>query len=407
MSGMPYDKKSFLTGLAIGRNMESWPALEGPEMGVFSFSVEMSADSLTYQFRGYLANVIAYWGDGQSSYYTYTIPDYPDFVTASHTYAEPGIYCIYLVGDMYSLLFGGVCKDNLISINSIFPKLPDDLPRPYVFANSGVKPIVSFGGCVNLSSVPDRFFQNYSGDQIIVKDVSGIFSGSGIVEIPPDIFAADCFSYVETAQSVFSGCPMLEEIPPTLFNKFRQTIDFRWIFSECTSLTSVPANLFRNCQAAELFTYAFSDCRALSDVPDGFFSGLENAIDFTGVFGGCGLTKAPNRCFSGCISAVDFSDAFGSNPMTTIGNGVFAGCESAEIFKNCFSYCRQLTYAPSDLFDDCRGALNFIACFEICEALEHAIPLWVTHPNASGRACYWGCYNLDNFYDVPNAWKYW
>ena len=80
-------------------------------------------------------------------------------------------------------------------------------------------------------------------------------------------------------------------------------------------------------------------------------------------------------------------------------------------FRSAFSECSSLTNIPENLFANCPSVIDFSYTFHMCEKLEgKSIHLWeegregINEENG-GFGCYTGCYNLEDYEEIPRFWK--
>jgi hypothetical protein len=60
---------------------------------------------------------------------------------------------------------------------------------------------------------------------------------------------------------------------------------------------------------------------------------------------------------------------------------------------------------PENLFDNCLNATDFTNCFNSCYQLTGNAPALWLRPGVTGSGCFYGCYNLANYADIPANWK--
>ena len=179
----------------------------------------------------------------------------------------------------------------------------------------------------------------------------------------------------------FNGCTSLTSIPSGLFDNCVNVTNFDYCFSYCTSLTSIPSGLFDNCIKVRTFSNCFNECASLVEVPSGLFN---NCINVTGLM----------SCFAWCTNLV------------SIPSGLFDNCINVTNFDSCFYGCSSLALIPSGLFDNCVNVTNFRCCFILCRSLTGNAPtLWERVNVTVYPACFYECYNLSNYADIPSTWK--
>ena len=378
---MPYDKLSFLSGVAAGRNMESWPAFEGAGKGITSFTIDtrLGSDITTYQFwikrASYpYTDILIYWGDGTTSSAVNNLN--------SHEYQTPGMYTIVLFGYYEEINFSasktGTDESNsLLAIHTPFSIAP--IHNTYI-----VNLYTLFSGCRNLKTIPNRLLAEYyengykfSGLQYaftnckalhqIPEDLfdgiefagsdpefSQVFNGSGLEEIPSRLLASPEFSKVKRAYMPFAGLN-ITKIPAGLFNQFSNCKSFESVFQGCSFLETIPGGLFDSCVAVQSFRFSFLRCESLQSLPSGLFSENEDVTDFTGTFQECAsLELVP-------------LDTFNLLMNTT------------PIFSSCFRNDRKITSAVPDL--------------------------WNYYPDSAHVGCFLNCSRAANYADIPSDWK--
>mgnify|MGYP003319340420 CR=1 FL=1 len=159
--GMPYDKQSFLSGIAVGRNLESWPAFEGTDVdGAFSMLVEVVSG---FNFRTYTYfgdNLLIDWGDG--SYTSFTAYSTREEVFRK-TYSTPGSYVVTITGDLRSIYIVTSTNTYNTSLKAILSPLPPSMSDitgiSEVYGAPDSNRRISFRLCKGLISVPSNFFK--------------------------------------------------------------------------------------------------------------------------------------------------------------------------------------------------------------------------------------------------------
>lgn len=348
---MPYDKLSFLAGVAAGRNMKSFPWLESKISGLFSLTIRASASNtmtygLVYYFKGHI-----WWGDGTEEDSTSYSANY-----RTHTYATEGIYSITLLGAGWGFSPGATStqKKCLISVDRPFLPLPDDIPS-YVFYYD-----ISylFRECSNLKKLADNLFINYAKSGFPVTLPVGMFDKcTALTALPWGLFRGVVYAGLDTVNYLCRDCESLSYIPEDLFSN---------------------ETFFANATRAEL---AFSGCKTLEEIPGNMVKPLTNVISFLSMFRSCLKLKE-------------------------VPDGFFAGMENARSFEGAFSSCTALETLPMNTFSDCPNAVSFKETFSGCsEILSFLPPLWSTYPDANGTDCYRNCIHAPNYADVPEEWR--
>ena len=240
------------------------------------------------------------------------------------------------------------------------------------------------------------FYQTFAGGHNVT--MSGGFDFAG----QPAAFLYDA--------TFFQCAGIVGSIPSGLFGHVSGVpapYMFQNTFSYCGNLTgSIPSGLFGNLSGAPanyMFAYTFRNCSNLTgSIPSGLF----------GTISGAPAINMFNSTFSGC------SNLTGSIPSGLF--GTISGAPANNIFLATFSNCGNLTGSiPVGLFGNISGAPlggMFSRTFQNCVNLtgESALmPDGVTHlyeqfPTASGTQCdncYLNATGLDDYADIPIAWK--
>lgn len=379
---MPYDKQSFLAGVAAGRNMESWPAFIGGRNKVFSFTINTSyhvTDTRHYEFicsTDGSDSVYVYWGDGTS------LEEFSGIATrAKHDYGSPGVYTITIFGELYSIGDFAFCptfyENCLLSVNSPLPI------KPGIGAGAVLQLGGYFADCSNLTYVHENVFEAYA-----------------------DTLFSSCL-----ITSMFLRCESLEEIPSTVFYGLPPCNSIRSIFQGCLALTEIPDGLFNSTIFDDIISMesAFLGCSSIQDIPSSLCSRFLNCTNFSRAFQGCTSLTSVGDLFEYCVSGSDFSHVFEScQNLESIGSDMFSGCVSALTFEAAFANCGSLTGIPQGLFNDLdqTGSINFRRCFEEDSMIRTAVPeLWVLFPNAQGAGCFTRCSRAENYADIPYPWR--
>ncbi len=191
------------------------------------------------------------------------------------------------------------------------------------------------------------------------------------------------------------------------FDGMPTTYLYQATFFQCADIIGgIPASLFGNISGApanNMFYATFGDCSNLSGpIPSGLFGNISGAP----------ATNMFNETFGRC------SKLSGSIPSGLFGN--ISGAPAGFMFYVTFNGCGNLTGSiPVGLFGAISGApvgFMFNNTFRNCSKLtgESALmPDGVTHlyeqfPTARGTQCincYRGATGLDDYADIPAAWK--
>lgn len=92
--------------------------------------------------------------------------------------------------------------------------------------------------------------------------------------------------------------------------------------------------------------------------------------------------------------------------MEEIPANLFANNSKITTFAYTFTNCNKLVAIPEGLFDNNPEVNNFNATFNNCYNVTSNVPeLWVSHPDAQHKNCYYACVNATNYNDIPDDWK--
>lgn len=417
MIGMAYDRDSFLAGVAVGRNMKSWPDMHGYGKGFFAFTIKTVAASFTYQFGIYFGGTID-WGDGTSEDYAYN--NFRDRI--SHVYATAGVYQVRITGYMNVIRLGTTngttpttptaSAARLISVDTPFPRLSSPAAEAtYAYLD------YCFANCTNLKSIPKNLFANYKAQGLVVRGMRSMFDYcsslktipqglfkdlafdtpnqdsrqpismfrgcSSIEEFPGDLLDNPVFASVTNVTSMFHKCTALKHIPVEKL-PFAAATNFQWLFRECQSLEEIPDGLLDNCTQAHIFDYAFCHCDSLTTIPDGLFDNCSNITQIEFVFWQAGIENIPHELFKNKHSLVSAIYAFSGTAVHDIPGDIFDGCDALTSASYCFSSCRSLTEVPGGLFNGCTALNSIASCF-----------YWSGIETIASDLCY-GCTALTN-----------
>ena len=451
---MPYDRDSFLAGIAVGRNMQSWPEMHGLGKDFFAFTIFTTASALTFGVYIYSFSGTVYWGDGTSEAATtnYLRP----YLT--HTYANVGVYQIKLIGNIYNLRFNAGYSARLLTVDSPFP-------RP-VYADGHSATSISltevFDGCSNLINIPKALFQNFRGVEITGLNnlfrncislpafpnrlfdgltfsengslaAEGMFRGCRAVrEFPTDIFSNPGFELVVSVRNLFSGCYALKKMPVDKL-PFKSAALFDEFCRYCHSLEELPEGMLEYCTNGTSFDYAFSACLMLADIPDdlfdycpdlltaeycfwstpitsipvGLLSGKAGLLSVNGLFRNTDIRDIPGDLFDGCVALTSVVQTFlGCSELTEVPGGLFDGCPELINARGTFSSCPNIGTVGAALFRHNPNMNRFTDCFSGCSGITSAVPeLWTMFPDAQYYdSCFQGCVNAANYADIPAGW---
>lgn len=343
---MAYDKKSFLAGLTMGRNMASWPVMEGGNL--FRFTVRATGGSTFYTPYMVFDGVIL-WGDGAATSFKnipYNYSGYDERVRGreSHIYADTGEYQISLVGDLRdwaTVRAAGIIENNyyLISI---------DTPFPASMIKRGCYYRMCWGS-KSLHALPSKLFKQAPPN-------ANVDRGLG-----------DCFY----------GCPALQHIPGDLLDG-------------CEEVT----------QMSRMFIAG-----GLLEIPPELFSFTPNAQEIGGFFGSnSGITRIPYGLLDPMPELTNVSNLFGGTGITDIPSGLFRNNPAIKNFAYCFQGTN-ITGIPSGLFGHAAEAETFTSCFYGCTDVAGDVPrLWEIYQEADGSGCFEGCSNATNWAEIPTTW---
>ena len=152
----------------------------------------------------------------------------------------------------------------------------------------------------------------------------------------------------------------------------------------------------------------------IQNIPEKLFANCPNLTDFSSTFTYTNITNIPEKLFANCSNATDFSGTFANTAITSIPEDLFANCPNVTDFSSTFS-ATDITNIPENLFANCKDVKNFQECFMSCENLTgNALDLWLRVENGEendyigipdGKSCFWGCYKLYNYNNIPEYWK--
>lgn len=430
---MPYDRDSFLAGVAVGRNMKSWPDLRSDGKGIFALTVRINTSSeqtSIFSISTVYHSVDIDWGDDTSGHYESSSSP------INHRYQSNGIYHIVMSGDLVG--FRCNVSHTLISIDTPLPPISKEVPRP-IYIDAGEM----IADCYYLESIPSGIFSNYEGDEVYITAIdyfarqctalkaipSNLFRGtnfkldpsgsvrgnttldgmfmqcSSLKTVPHDLFEGESFGYFTSCVNLFYVSGMVI-IPEGLFDSLVNVTDCRFIFRESESLRVIPPDLFKYMESAERFNGCFEGCTSLEYAPDGIFSNLPSAISVTSVFALSGLKKTPRGCFANCGNLTMANSCFDyCHDLVEIESDVFSGCGALEDVTAAFEETG-IRYIPYNLFSSNPLLVGFGSTFSGCSGIITAVPsLWLSYPDAYSRRCFRGCENASNYNDIPSEWK--
>ena len=323
---MAYDQASFLAGVAVGRNLKSYPSLmRNRAESIFAFTVgagstEQWQFDFTLDFWGEI-----FWGDGSSEVIDPPAFGYSNLVTLSHVYQGAMTYRIMLIGTINNLgnpfgLGGGGPKTKVISIDTPYPLLR------------------GMGSAANSPRDADAFLC------VAMTKLERVASGLLSNWATPGVY--------ESGNSIFTNCPTLEQIPAGLFDRIEYghipgTIARERLyqsFQNCSSLQIIPHGLLDNpsLSIVKEMQSIFSGCTGITQIPHGLLDQMTGLELVAGAFRNMGLTDIPPDLFDHCPNITGFQYTFADNAGITgnlpdlwtqypnaDGTGCFRGCTNA------------------------------------------------------------------------------
>ena len=116
-----------------------------------------------------------------------------------------------------------------------------------------------------------------------------------------------------------------------------------------------------------------------------------------------------------------FYDCFSfCKDLTSIPENIFLNHNNITNFYNCFNYCSGLKTIPNNLFKNCSEATDFLYCFYGCTNLTSSCPIdndGTPIYNRSGKgkdgyaivssykSCFRKCTNMADYDSIPTDWK--
>ena len=337
------------------------------------------------------------WGDG-SEVETF------EARRGTHTYAEPGLYTLYISGSAKSLEFGSESS------------LTTDLKNIISWGNLGYTTAVDMClGCSALESIPNDVCGSFAS----VKSFLGAFSCClSLKEIPAGLFRyatvarnfEDCFSHCGSVSAIPEGlldnCSMAEDfsyafyglgtgivnttstlpnfeqiepqvraglvrsIPANLFARCPEVTQLDYVFG-ATAITEIPQSIFATCSQATTMMGAFSACVNLESIPQSLFSGADSVKDIKYMFAGCNSIKSlPVGLFKGLETVTNLEYIFYMTGVQSLQKGLFEGLTSVRTMGAVFHKCKELTTIEAGVFDGLTAATSFRYCFSDCTALQ-------------------------------------
>lgn len=371
-----YHKQMYLTDKKSKTELV-WEKLEETEIPVFSFKVqdttvsgrtgEVVGKGVAYIYFEKIEGqeVIIDWGDG-----TQTI--LPSYETTSNTewlHAYPTnngtIYNVTLSGGFGG--FMGCCanRGHLFNGYSCISELNSPiLPQ---MLGSNVSGGNMFGYLITLKKISGNLFEK-------IRDVnyyySGMFSNSGLTEIPTGLFAG-------ISQANIGN-----------------------MFYNCNDLTTINANSFLGVDAIGA-NNPFATCsnlRFMYDAPANVNWASEPLP---------GSIEIADLSF---VNAVSLANIFSNNrTLKKISPDIFKLSPNVKNLSGCFGGCVNLSEGiREDMFDYLDEISDVSNLFYYCSSITANVPrLWerAEANKINHYACYYGCTNAANYNDIPEDWK--
>lgn len=308
---MPYDKKSFLSGLAAGRNARSWPRQYGDNYFIFTLAADAGERirSPFFTLDGWI-----HWGDSTVERVNNDPGDVPQSeivnyrTTKYHTYAVAGEYTVIFEGNLRS--WGASRHDDLYA--SSYPALTSVI-TPFPVTMKGHPDANNmFSMTPNLRKIPDGLMVNIAES---TKSAWAMFYKSGISKIPERFFLGCNFTEFDAVDYLFASSG-LSEIPIDLFAYTPGISHIDWLFTGSL----------------------------IDHIPAGLLAPLESLYFVRGMFAATPITRIPQSLFSG-------------NPLISD-------------FESCFEGCSSLGGAAPSLWEQYPDAFGF-SCFRGCTGLSN------------------------------------
>ena len=339
---MAYDKMSFLSGVAAGRNMESWPAFEGEETpGIFSYIITIDGSSRGYDAPswvvGFLTGGQIFWGDGETD----TIAATSTIQRYSHRYQSKGIFTVTIIGASEFRRAPGAWLTKVIT------------PFPPAVVN--VQNM--FYQCYYLETIPDGLLMNAEGD--LYNYESFMSWCLSLQAIPEDLFAYHDPIYINDA---FSNAG-------------------QWYYSLTGEMIEMPAGLLRDCASLSDASRAFADCY-FDEIPVGFLDDCVALRYATSMFANNHGTVIPEGLFDYCVNLRYASWIFfNSTRIEAIPEDLFDNCPDIVEFESAFERCQSVIGRVPELWISHPNA-NGTECFADMTASQ-----------------------ISNYADIPSEWK--
>lgn len=278
---MPYDKKSFLSGLAAGRNARSWPRQYGDNYFMYTLTAEAGVQvrSPYFVLDGWI-----HWGDGTVDRVNNDPGDvdvreiYEYRTYRNHVYAESGEYVCIMEGNLRSWAantHGTIRPASYPALTSVITPFPSSMKGHPDATNM-------FTSTPNLRSIPEGLL---SGISESITSAWGMFCRSGITKVPEKLFWGCNFPLQNgAAEYLFAGSG-LTEIPPDLF-AYTPNVDYLNQTFIGTPITSIPPALFAPLPHLYSVNYTFMSTN-ITSIPYNLFAGNPDMINFISLFENC------------------------------------------------------------------------------------------------------------------------
>ena len=341
-------------------------------------------------------SIMVDWGDG-------TPKEEFSMRRGTHTYAEPGLYTLYISGQAKSLEFGkeGEFSTELKNIISwgnlgyttavdmcLGCKALESIPNDVCGSFAQVKSFLgAFSLCESLKAIPQGLFR-YAA---VARNFEDCFSHSASIEsIPAGLFdacaMAEDFSYAfygtgtgtivttstlpnfdEVRDMVLAG--KLRSLPAGLLAHCPKAEQLDYIFG-ATAIESIPDDIFAASSSATTMMGAFSACVLLKSIPQSLLSNADSVTDIKYMFAGCSAIESlPLGLFKGCDTVKNLEYIFYLTGVKSLQKGLFEGLTSVRTMGAVFHKCEQLTHIEAGVFDGLTSAISFKYCFSDCTSL--------------------------------------
>lgn len=205
-------------------------------------------------------------------------------------------------------------NQNIENVSHLFngcKNLTGTIPKE-LFENKSIKNFTAtFQNCSKISRIENGLFDDI-GDNVLKMD--GTFRGTGIKEIPKDLFKYNV--NVTNFDGIFMSCLELEKIPDGLFSTNINATNFNNVFYGCKQIKGKVKKSIFPTEVVEneiTFTSTFMWCTNLEGIEEDAFDNYPNIISFDRTFNQCtALTgRVPElwnrdnvKSYGGCFSEV-------------------------------------------------------------------------------------------------------